>query len=192
MSDEEVKQEVKIAKKPNGNKKVIPELLEVVKEEETISYSKANELTKKKRVLSDKQKENVLKLIASNKEKREAKQKQEAQALAEAKEAEEASKKLEEAKAKVKLVRVLPKRVNKKKVVIQEEEEDDESDDEPMPMPIKYEEKEESDADTTDTRVLKKKIKKLDMMNKIQKATPTKKVESYERSILKNSGFITF
>jgi len=179
-------------KKPNRNKKVIPELLEIPKEEiETISYSKANELTKKKRVLSDKQKENVLKLIALNKERREAKVREEA-------EAEEAKAKLEEAKAKVKLVRVLPKRVNKKnikKVEAEEEEEEEESDDEPMPMPkkfVKQEEKEESEADTTDTRVLKKKIKKLDMINKIQKATPIKKNDNYERSILKNSGFITF
>lgn len=179
-------------KKPNRNKKVIPELLEVPKEEiETISYSKANELTKKKRILSDKQKENVLKLIALNKERREAKAKQE-------QEAEEAKAKLEEAKSKVKLVRVLPKRVNKKsikKVVEAEEEIEEESDDEPMPMPkkfVKQEEKEESEADTTDTRVLKKKIKKLDLINKIQKATPIKKVDNYERSILKNSGFITF
>jgi len=191
---EEAKNLTVSTKKPNRNKKVIPELLEVPKEEiETISYSKANELTKKKRILSDKQKENVLKLIALNKERREAKAKQE-------QEAEEAKAKLEEAKAKVKLVRVLPKRVNKKnipkKVVEAEaEEEEEESDDEPMPMPkkfVKQEEKEESEADTTDTRVLKKKIKKLDMINKIQKATPIKKVDNYERSILKNSGFITF
>lgn len=202
LKEVEVKTDITVpTKKPNRNKKVIPEILEVPKEIETISYSKANELTKKKRVLTDKQKENVLNLIALNKERRETKAKEE-------QDKEEAKVKLEEAKAKVKLVRVLPKRINKKRVkpakdeVKHESESDD--DDEQMPDPELHFKKvyinDDTDGDTTDTITLKKKLNKLSTMNKIIQKTNENKVivksvsqsSNNPSSILKNSGFLTF
>jgi len=224
---EEKKESIK--KKLHRNKKIIPEVLEIEKPEvETISYSKANELTRKKRVLSDKQKENVLKLIQLNKARRE-------KAKLEKQEQERKAKELEEAKAKKKLVKVLPKRVHKKKVVekpVEEPELQTESEeDEEMPKP-----KEEinlplkppnvstsegrgkgkplvsiddsTDGDTTDTREIKRKVKKLQTLNKLSaKQVSAKQKEPKEQtkkedsvsiggasnpylSVLKNSGYM--
>ena len=206
---EEKKESIK--KKLHRNKKIIPEVLEIEKPEvETISYSKANELTRKKRVLSDKQKENVLKLIQLNKERRE-------KAKLEKEEQERKAKELEEAKAKKKLVKVLPKRVHKKKVVekpVEEPELESESEeDEEMPKPISVASitpnvstsegrgkgkplvsiDDSTDGDTTDTREIKRKVKKLQTLNKLSAKQVSASIGSASNpylSVLKNSGYM--
>ena len=130
----------------NGRKKkVIPETLVIEKpEEETISYTKAEKMTRVKRGMSDKQKENILKLIEMNKQRRQAKL-----------DAELKAKELEEAKLKQKVVRVLPKRKMKvketPKMQREEEEESSASDDDRIPAP----------SESEGTKKVRKNIKKL-------------------------------
>jgi predicted Fe-S protein YdhL (DUF1289 family) len=136
-----------------SRKKVIPETLVLEKpEEETISYSKAEKLTRQKRVMSAKQQENILKLIQINKERREKKAEDERKA-----------KELMEAKAKQKVVRVLPKRSKKKKTQVIPKSDDESSSDTENELPrepIKSQVIQEP-SDTEGTKVVKRKIKKL-------------------------------
>lgn len=145
LATQETKSE-QVVKKQGRKKKVVPEEIVIDKPEvETISYSKAEKLTRVKRGMSDKQKENVLKLIQLNKERREK-----------LKEDEMKAKQLEEAKAKQKVLKVLPKRERKKKVetksIQREDTESDDSDSDNVPPVV---------SESEGTKDIKKKVKKL-------------------------------
>lgn len=175
-----------LTQKQGRKKRVVPDTIVIEKPEvETISYSKAEKLTRTKREMSDKQKENIIKLIALNKERREREKEEIAKQM-----------KLQEAKAKQKTLVVLPKKIRKKKVksTFQNKEDESEEDDEKMPTP-KYI-PHETDGDTTDTREIKEKVKKLETINKSLKEKEKQPINPSNsnpyKNILKNSGFVMF
>jgi hypothetical protein len=156
-------------------KKVVPEVIVVDKPaEETISYSKAEKMTRVKRGMSDKQRENVLRLIQLNKERREAKADEEKKA-----------KDLDEAKSKQKVLRVLPKRPRKAKTeskkTQREEESESDSDDDKVPV--------EMPSESEGTKKINKKIQKLQTITKALDSLPKPQPQNPYLNILKNSGF---
>jgi hypothetical protein len=186
MSQElpEVEQEVKEQKK-RGRKTKIPvdgAVVQVLEEPENaekpqeLSYNGAKEKLKQKRPMTDKQKENIQRLIELNKKRREEQKK----ADEEQAEKERKAKELEDAKLKKKTYIVKPKRpyVKKKGVVKQEHPDEDNSE-------TDNNNDETTDGDTTDTRVIKKKINHLKTINnKLEEV----KTNPY-LNLLKKSGF---
>ena len=184
MSQEipEVEQEVKEQKK-RGRKTKIPvdgALLQVLEEPENaekpqeLSYNGAKEKLKQKRPMTDKQKENIQRLIELNKKRREEQKK----ADEEQAEKERKAKELEDAKLKKKTYIVKPKRpyVKKKNVVKQEH---------PSTEISSNSENDETEGDTTDTRTIKKKLQHIQTINnKLEEV----KTNPY-LNLLKKSGF---
>lgn len=180
--------EEKIMKKPSkvGRPKVVEPNQEIVimeqpkEEKQYISYTQAKKLIKEqkpKRELSEKQKENLARLLELNKKRRE-------------------EKKLNEEKEKMKKVVVVkPKRIYKAKsstqvVATEVDTEADVSDDESDMKEVrkvrkvkkikpKYES--ETDGDTTDTKAIKKKIQKLSALE--SKVEEQKKVVEQKKEI---------
>ena len=176
--EEEKEVDVKPTQKQGRKKKVIPEVLVVDKPlEETISYSKAEKLTRVKRGMSDKQKENMINLIKLNKTRREAKAEEEKKA-----------KDLLEAQSKQKVLRVLPKRVRKakeSKKTQREEESESETDDDKVPLETQY-----VPSESEGTKKIKKKIEKLQTITKALDKLPQPVVNTNPYlNILKFSGF---
>lgn len=180
--------------KQGRKKKIIPaEIVVENQEPETISYTKAEKMTRVKRVMTDKQKENILRLIALNKERRE-KQKDEELKV----------KQLEEAKAKQKVLRVLPKRTRvKKHVQVTPVESNESSSDEQEHMPQrtrdwlagqpvqKLKKQLEPESETEGTKTIRKKVQKLKEISKVLDTLPKpeqKKANPY-LNMLKLSGF---
>lgn len=176
-----------------GRKKKVPEdgkVIEILEEKEEpieLSYHKAKQKLRKPRVLSEKQKENLQRLIELNKKRRE-----------EAKEAKEKKEELEKAKLKKKTYVIKPKRpYNKKQFQSKDLSEDDtsedlDSEDDKVPEiksnKLKKKVKvynDETDSESTDTRQIKKKINHIKTIdNKIQQV----KTNPY-LNMLRKAGF---
>lgn len=191
MTEPEVKQ-VELKEQPEtkpkkkvGRKEKIPkdgavmEVLEKPEEAEKpieLSYNGAKEKLKQKRPMSDKQKENIQRLIENNRKRREEQKK----ADEEQAEKERKAKELEDAKLKKKTYIVKPKRpyVKKKGVVKQEHPPTELSSD-------SENNKDETDGDTTDTRIIKK---KLNHIKTIESKLEEVKVNPY-LNLLNKAGF---